>query len=573
MALKSLFIGLFGQSTKAEVPAVLTPNQHANVERADLPAAPSSHRPTPIREWARGAVPVLTVLLLLVSLRSVDVWRPVDGSSGGRWREPDVAGIARNFYVEGMNIFYPRIDWRGDGPGFVESEFPLYPWTVACLYRAVGYREELARAVSFALTLATYAYVYLLARIWLGRLAAVIALTFFGLNPLSARLATAIQPEPLMTLCYAAGAFHFLRWCQLQVRFHYWLALTFVTLAILAKLPAVHIGILLALVSLQTFGKAAVRRRDLWGFAVVSLAVSVGWYWHARELWLQYGNSLGMSNEAYLRITSGSFLKALKTTVAGNLSTEISSVFTVPGVLLAGGGLVWAARDRGRWPLLYWAAALAASYVVTGRTTGEPWASYYHIVSVVPAAVFVAGGCSLVLDQSGPGRERRSAIGSLGVRAATTVMILCLAGTLALSTRAAYQPVQSSDNWSMYECTKVFRTHIPPNALTVASAPNEFDQYGLTRAYNAPYMFFWTRTKGFSLPDDMQNLAKLEEFRARGARYFLAERRSLSTKPGFEAEIRRRYHVDAECGGNALVSFETNPKDGGPGSVPSGRSR
>jgi hypothetical protein len=56
-------------------------------------------------------------------IRSLDVWRPVDGRVRESWRECDYAAVARNFYREGMNILYPRIDWRGDGPGYAEMEF------------------------------------------------------------------------------------------------------------------------------------------------------------------------------------------------------------------------------------------------------------------------------------------------------------------------------------------------------------------------------------------------------------------------------------------------------------------
>jgi hypothetical protein len=53
-------------------------------------------------------------------IRSLDVWRPVDGRIRESWRECDYAAVARNFYREGMDILYPRIDWRGDGPGYAE---------------------------------------------------------------------------------------------------------------------------------------------------------------------------------------------------------------------------------------------------------------------------------------------------------------------------------------------------------------------------------------------------------------------------------------------------------------------
>jgi hypothetical protein len=66
----------------------------------------------------KANVVFLALFFLGAWIRSLDVWRPVDGRVRESWRECDYAAVARNFYREGMNILYPRIDWRGDGPGY-----------------------------------------------------------------------------------------------------------------------------------------------------------------------------------------------------------------------------------------------------------------------------------------------------------------------------------------------------------------------------------------------------------------------------------------------------------------------
>jgi len=93
----------------------------------------------------RANIVFLALFFLGAWIRSLDVWRPVDGRVRESWRECDYAAVARNFYREGMNILYPRIDWRGDGPGYAEMEFPVIPWTMAALYKIFGYQEVLGR--------------------------------------------------------------------------------------------------------------------------------------------------------------------------------------------------------------------------------------------------------------------------------------------------------------------------------------------------------------------------------------------------------------------------------------------
>jgi 4-amino-4-deoxy-L-arabinose transferase-like glycosyltransferase len=123
----------------------------------------------------------LVLFLLGAGVRAINVWHPADRSS---WRECDEAGIARNYYREGMNILYPRVDWRGDTPGYAEMEFPLFPWTTAVLYKLFGYHEYLGRVVSLVFSLLTLGVFFLLARYLLPELGAVVAAAIFTFNPI-----------------------------------------------------------------------------------------------------------------------------------------------------------------------------------------------------------------------------------------------------------------------------------------------------------------------------------------------------------------------------------------------------
>src|SRR5438128_2010968 len=54
------------------------------------------------------------------------------------WRQADTQAIARNLAFEEFDPLRPRIDWRGDGPGYVETELQLYPAIVAAAMRVTG---------------------------------------------------------------------------------------------------------------------------------------------------------------------------------------------------------------------------------------------------------------------------------------------------------------------------------------------------------------------------------------------------------------------------------------------------
>lgn len=72
---------------------------------------------------------VWVLVLFGVSCRMINLSAPPIGMHS--WRQTDTAAIARNFYEHGYRFHLPQVDWGGSGPGYVESEFPIYTYSVA----------------------------------------------------------------------------------------------------------------------------------------------------------------------------------------------------------------------------------------------------------------------------------------------------------------------------------------------------------------------------------------------------------------------------------------------------------
>ena len=80
---------------------------------------------------------LVAILLAGLGLRLVEIGAPLIDQQA--WRQTDTAAIARNYLEEGLDRpFHPRVDWRGDTLGYVEMNFPLFPYSVAVLYAAAG---------------------------------------------------------------------------------------------------------------------------------------------------------------------------------------------------------------------------------------------------------------------------------------------------------------------------------------------------------------------------------------------------------------------------------------------------
>src|SRR4051794_18855472 len=106
---------------------------------------------TSLKDYSRvRIIPVLAALML--AAWSWYTWtnlRPAHLASDWHgWRQTDTQTIALNFSRDGASIFYPQINWGGDGPGFVETELQLYPRIISLLMFFFGREEWLGQAVS-----------------------------------------------------------------------------------------------------------------------------------------------------------------------------------------------------------------------------------------------------------------------------------------------------------------------------------------------------------------------------------------------------------------------------------------
>ena len=82
-------------------------------------------------------------LLLGLALRLININAPIVGVHS--WRQADTAAMARHFALENTPIWLPQIDWSGSAQGYVESEFPIFPYIVGQLYKIFGIHEWIGR--------------------------------------------------------------------------------------------------------------------------------------------------------------------------------------------------------------------------------------------------------------------------------------------------------------------------------------------------------------------------------------------------------------------------------------------
>src|SRR6266404_5075139 len=175
--------------------------------------------------------------LVLVNQPYIDHWS---------WRQSDVAGIAHNFSANGFHFAYPQIDWAGDAPGYVGTEFPILPFLAAICYKFAGIHEWIGRSQAVIFFAVSLPFFFLLVREIFGGAAAVWATVFFSFAPLNIFAGRSFMPDvPSLSLAII-GLYFFLRWVNHGRLLLFFLAAIAISLSLLIKVTSILIAVPLA---------------------------------------------------------------------------------------------------------------------------------------------------------------------------------------------------------------------------------------------------------------------------------------------------------------------------------------
>ena len=504
---------------------------------------------------SRSTILIAVLFFAAAILRFADVFRPINLAS---WRECDLGAISRNFAVEGMNPFYPRIDWRGDGPGYAEMELPLYPWLTAVTYKIFGIHDFFGRVWAFLFSLGAMFFFFKLAREYLSVFAATVAFAFFAVNPLMVEVSTSIQPEGLMIFTYIAAAYFFVKWLKTESNAAFWAATAFTALTLLAKAPAAHIGLFFGVLLIDKYGWSLFRQFNVYVFGVLSILPSAAWYFHAKNLWITYGNSLGVSNEYHWVgwdfFTDTEFVK-------GILSTEFFDVWVTFGLVVGVFALWRGSRETTAKQSLAWLASVFVFYLLAARTTSQHWANYYHVFTVVPVALIFGIGVNKLWDYILEYADEFSERG-LVMNLARPLLILVILASMFASFIVEARHVRSDFlGHRIPEPAFVWAERVKPllknDGLIVTSGGNCVDKKGYMLAYNASYMFYWLDRKGWNICVEDQSIDRIKLLANLGARYFVAQTAMLDEAPGFTDQLRQAYPIVDETDKYILIDLTT----------------
>lgn len=435
------------------------------------------------------------------------------------WRPTELASIALNFARDGFHLFYPQIQWRGAGPGYVEMEFPLQPFLTGVLFKLFGEHEALCLVLPLLSGFALVWVVYRFGELLFGRLAGLVAGAIVAVAPTIVMLTDwGMWPDPPMALCGTLGLYLIARWGQQGRARDLGLGSASIALAILFKMTALYLGAPILCVFVQRHGAAFYKQRAFWLAGVAMLLPPLLWYWHARELYLQTGNTFGILGPGYSKF--GSWALYRQAVLWRLAAFRIFFYHLTPfGALAATYGAVEALRRRA-WLPLVWLVTVGVYVLLVWRGVRD--GHYQYLLPVVPIGSLLAGlGVQTAL-------ERASRSSTLRTGTAVGLALLFCASAVFASSDFYYVRDRGRETvmWRQKEATgRRARAVTKPGSLIIVSDTSMDDETPAT-SMTPPDVFYFADRRGWYQSAAWLSPAKIEALRAQGAAYFVVSAQS-----------------------------------------------
>jgi len=336
---------------------------------------------------------IIVLLGFLVRLYKID--NPI--ADWHSWRQADTAAVARNFFKEGYNPFFPKYD---DMSGVADDplpnpnryrfvEFPIYNSLVYFAYLANGgVSEKLARLVSAFISLGSIIFLYFIVAYNWNKKRALMAAFLMAVLPFNVYFSRVVLPESTLVF-FSLGMFYFVnRWIYEDNRRLYFIGLFFAMGAFLTKPSAIFYLLPLVYSYYQKEGCLWPIPKRYYAFLIPALAPFLLW-----RLWiLQHPE--GIPASGWLFNGDGIRYKPAfwKWILGDRLGREILSV---AGTILLFLGVLFKPLI-GEGKLLHWLALSAIAYLLV-FATGNVRHDYYQVLIVPVLIIFVVRGFWLLV--------------------------------------------------------------------------------------------------------------------------------------------------------------------------------
>lgn len=426
------------------------------------------------------------------------------------WRQCGTASIARNFYDYGMNIFYPQMVGGGAIKGYVgESEFQIYTFTVAMLYKLFGVHEYLGRLVSITAFCGGAWFLYRLALKYTDGRSGLIAILFYTFNPYMFFYSRAFQPDSTMIFLSITMLYFFSEWIDRDGWWRFTAMTLSATLAFLTKLPAVCLGLPLLYLCLKKYKSRIIIQWKLWLFATLSLVPVFLWCRHSYYLGktaegMSWGNFKLSSYTIYFDFHF--YARIFFSEIFEKCLIYIGGVFLILGILFT--------RKKHELRYVhYWLIAIIISFLLGGA--GTAWHTYHTLPIIAPASLLIGYAISnygrMLTTHRITGIKRKVFV----ILFVLMVAVLPFMSWHKITSR--YKAERMEKDYPICEAGQEVDKITPGDALVIGCL------------WGGPEILYYSNRKGWTMNAYSCSKESIEDCRRNGATYFVTTARAWET--------------------------------------------
>jgi 4-amino-4-deoxy-L-arabinose transferase-like glycosyltransferase len=478
------------------------------------------------------------------------------------WRPPDSASIAMNFLRNGFDILHPQLMWGGNGPGYVEMEFPIVQYATAVLMEIFGVHEALWLVVPLFSALGTVLLIYLLVSMFFDPATGLVAGLFAVLSPTLITFSEMFYDDPTMIFFTVLGLYAWARWLRSGQAKYFLASALAMTLAILIKPTALHMGLPLAFLLYQKDKWRFLRDPRAWMYFVLVIVPPLLWYYHAHLLYLQYGNTFGILSGGHLKTASLDLLlsPAFYTRTAARI---VIYHLTPIVIVLLGIGVFQRQKNPERYLFHAWAVAVGVYVLVVAE--GVFGAGNQYLLPVIAPGVALA---SIGFTTLARNPRLNQALGPPWRRGILTVSLVAIfLGSVVVAhvtyrsrdywaPGSQYQHVEKSSGVMVGEMTEEGSLIIVVGGQPVSERREE--------SMSPADIFYFSDRRGWFSYYSWTTREEIERLRGLGAKYLVASANWSSgfkeqCKPAYE-HLRKRYTLVVDDSRGLVFDLGTRPK-------------
>jgi 4-amino-4-deoxy-L-arabinose transferase-like glycosyltransferase len=431
------------------------------------------------------------------------------------WRPADLAAIALNYYRNGFDFLHPQILWGGTGPGYVEMEFPLLPYSMALLYSVFGVHDWVALTIPILCGIGLAVVVNKLTTHFFGAAAGFFAGLFVATTPTWLAMSTGLWPDAPPVFFGALGLYQLARWIDDGSNRRFVVAGCLVSLAILLKLTSLYLGLPVLFLFWVKYRERCFGVPRLWFFAMLVLIPPVLWYAHAYRLYLHYENTFGIIASGYMKFGNTTLFGDPRFYAKTFLRVVLFHTTPLGFVLMVIG--IWRPPDRPAAFLFHvWLAAVLIYFIVAAQ--GVYLGHYQYALPIVPPAAALAGrGLVLLLRRLEferpvgiPGSSRAVAFAALAL-----LTVNAIASNYVLEARGMDFRKLSLEKM---RTGKALAGLASPGDLVVVVDADMDDRVPQT-SMTPPEVFYFSDRRGWYRSMAWLTPEAIEDLRRQGARY------------------------------------------------------